>query len=277
MLTWKEDRFSVDPKRKLFYRACLPDKVRGHVIVIHGYAEHSGRYRHVMEYLAGRGFACYAADNRGHSRSARCLGDLESFNGVVDDLAAFRDFVTRVYGARPLFLLGHSLGGSLALCLSAPGLSGLAGAVVVAPTFVVPDFASPFLIAISSVLAALLPRLPAQAFPIDDISSDPAVVEAARRDPLYYHGKMRARTGYQILKGIGRVREDVKRVELPLLILHGSADRVMPLEGSRQALAAAASRDKSLIVYDGFFHEILNEPDRAKPLAAAASWLDDHA
>jgi len=275
MLTWKEDRFRVSPKLVMFYRACLPEAVRGHVIVIHGYAEHSGRYRHVMEYLAGRGYACYAPDYRGHGRTARRLGDMESFNGVVGDLEAFKDFVTGAFGARPLFLLGHSLGGTLALCLSDPPAAGLTGAAVIAPTFVVPDYASPLLIAISGVLASLLPRLPAQAFPLENISRDRAVLEAARRDPVYYHGKMMARTGYQILRGIRRVRETARRVALPLLVLHGSADRVMPLEGSRELIDLVASRDKSMIVYDGLYHEILNEPEKAQPLAAVASWLDD--
>ncbi|MBN2351282.1 MAG: lysophospholipase [Spirochaetales bacterium] len=275
MLTWKEDRFRVSPKLKLFYRACLPDAVRGHVIVIHGYAEHSGRYRHVMEYLAGRGYACYAPDCRGHGRTARCLGDLESFDGIAGDLEAFKDFITGAFNARPIFLLGHSLGGTLALRLSGPPATGLSGAVVIAPTFVIPDFASPLLIAVSGVLAALLPRLPAQAFPIEHLSRDPAVIEAIRRDPLYYRGKMRARTGCQILHGIRRVRETAKRVSLPLLVLHGSEDRVMPTGGSRELIETVASGDKSLVVYDGLYHEILNEPERAQALGAVASWLDD--
>jgi acylglycerol lipase len=276
MFTWKEDQYSATAGLKAFYRACLPEKARGHVIVVHGYAEHSGRYRQVMEYLAGRGYACYAADLRGHGRSARRLGDLERFDRVVDDLKAFKDFVAAEYGARPLFLLGHSLGGCLALCLSAPPAAGLAGTVVIAPTIVIPDFASPLLIAISSVLAALLPLLPAQAFPIEDISRDKAVIEAARRDPLYYRGKMRARTGYQIIRGIRRARAIAPLVSLPLLVLHGGDDRVMPPAGSRHVLESAASKDKSLVVYDGLYHEILNEPEKAQPLAAIAAWLDRH-
>jgi acylglycerol lipase len=276
MFTWKEDWFQTTPQLRIFYRACLPERVRGHVLVIHGYAEHTGRYVHVMEYLAERGYASYAPDHRGHGRTARCLGDMESFEKVVADLAGFKDFITTAYNARPLFILGHSLGGCLALCLSARHSTGLSGTVATDAAILIPEFASPLLIAISRVLSVLLPCLPVQAFPVKDICRDETVLEATRRDPLFYRGKVRARTGYQTIKGIRLARRWLPEITLPLLILHGGDDRVMPPAGSRFILDMVSSSDKNLIIFDHLYHEIMNEPEKKQPLSAIVRWLDAH-
>jgi acylglycerol lipase len=276
MFTWKEDWFQTSPKLKIFYRACLPERIRGHVVVIHGYAEHSGRYVHVMEYLAERGYASYAPDHRGHGRTARCLGDMESFKKVVADLAGFKDFITTAYNARPLFILGHSFGGCLALCLSARHAAGLAGTVLSGPMILNPDYASPLLIFVSGILSVLVPRLPVQPFPMKDICRDEAVVEAARHDPFNYSGAVRARTGYQVLRAVKFARSVLPDITLPLLILHGGDDRVIVPKGSPLILEEVSSRDKNLIVYDHFYHEIMNEPEKEQPLSAIIRWLDAH-
>jgi acylglycerol lipase len=276
MPVWKEDYFSPDRTRNIFYRACFPEKAGAYVLIVHGYAEHSGRYKHVMEYLAGRGYASYAPDHRGHGRSARRLGDMDSFTGVVADLAAFKEFIrARAQGA-PLFILGHSLGGCLTLCLAARHAAGVSGAVVIAPMILVPDFASPLLIAVSGVLAALAPRMPAQAFPIEHLSRDPAVITAALNDPHHYTGKMMARTGYQSLQGIKLARTLLKEITIPIILLHGGDDRVMKPEGSEYVLATVSSRDKTLKKFDHLYHEILNEPEKAGPLKVIGDWLDAH-
>ncbi len=276
MPVWKEDFFSPDRKGRMYYRVCLPENSVGLVLLVHGYAEHAGRYRHVMEYLAERGYASCAPDLRGHGRTARRLGDMDSFEGVLGDLAAFKEFVLKTYPTPRLFLLGHSLGGCLALCLSALHPGGVAGTISIAPMVLIPDYASPLLIALSGLMAALLPRLPAQAFPMENTCRDPQVLETARRDPLYYRGKMMARTGYQLLKGIKRTRALLSDISLPLLLLHGVADCVMKEEGSHYVLSTVGSRDKRLEVFDHLYHEILNEPEKERPLAVIAAWLDAH-
>jgi alpha-beta hydrolase superfamily lysophospholipase len=276
MPEWKEDFFSPDAKHRMFYRTCFPEKSRGLVFILHGYGEHSGRYRHVMEYLAAYGYASCAPDHRGHGRSARHLGDLESFDRILEDLALFKDVI--LTGVRPsrLFILGHSMGGCLALCLSARHSRSVTGTVAIAPMILIPPYASPVLIAVSSVMAALAPRLPAQAFPVEYTCRDPQVLEASQRDPCCYNGKMMVRTGSQMLYGIKKARSVLHEISLPLLLLHGGDDQVMNVDGSRHVLAEVGSRDKELKIYEKLYHEILNEPEKDRPLADILAWLDAH-
>ncbi len=121
-----------------------------------------------------------------------------------------------------------------------------------------------------------LPRLRVQDFRMEDTCRDRAVLEAARRDPLYYRGKMMSRTGCQMLYGIKRARGLLSSVSLPLLVLHGGADRIMPPEGSPLVMDTVRSADKTLRVFDGLYHEILNEPEKDEPLEMIAGWLDAH-
>jgi alpha-beta hydrolase superfamily lysophospholipase len=275
MVSWKENYFSPSPKIKLFYRTAIPEKPKGHIFLIHGYAEHSGRYRHVMEYFSGQGFAVYAPDHRGHGRSARVLGDMPSYEKVLSDLGAFKEYITLTYGASRIFLLGHSLGGNLVLSVGARYPENIKGAIAIAPMILIPDYVSPALLKISRIIAVLLPLLPIQRFQKEAVSHDEAVLESARRDPIYYRGKIRARTGAELIRGMEKAQSLLASFTLPLLLLHAGDDRIMPKEGSQFVMSRVASKDKTLKVFDGLYHEILNEPEKEMVFAAILGWINE--
>jgi alpha-beta hydrolase superfamily lysophospholipase len=273
-----EGSYAGSDGRSLFYRFQVPARPAGVVLLLHGYAEHSGRYEWVMERLAEAGLAVYAPDHRGFGRSARprVLADLESLEAVIRDIASLAAVSRQLLPGAPLFLLGHSMGGMLALLFALRHPEGLSGLVATGAGVEIPEYISPLLLRVSGLLSRLLPRLPAQPFAFREVSRDPQVIQAIEQDPLYYKGKMRARTGYQQLLGIREVCSGLSRLRLPLLLLHGGEDRTVSPRASEQVFQAAASADKTLKIFPGLRHEILNEPEREQVLSVILDWLRRH-
>jgi alpha-beta hydrolase superfamily lysophospholipase len=273
-----EGSYEGSDGRSLFYRFMVPAKPAGVVLLLHGYAEHSGRYEWVMERLAEAGLAVYAPDYRGFGRSARAgaLADLESLEATIRDIAGLAAVARRVLPEARQFLLGHSMGGMLALLFAQRHPEGLSGLVTTGAAVEIPEYISPLLLRISGLMNRLLPLLPAQPFEYRQVSRDPEVIQAMEQDSLYYKGKMRARTGYQQLLGIREVRAGLSRLRLPLLALHGGEDRIIAPKASELVHQAASSPDKTLKIFPGLWHEILNEPERAQVMEMILDWLRRH-
>lgn len=267
--------FTADDGKKISYRAAEPDSAHAALIVLHGLGEHSGRYTHVIEHFTGRGWAVFAPDHRGHGMTAEIPGYVKDMNRVVTDVSQLLDHVNRAHPGLPVFLLGHSLGGLFAMLALLRFQERFAGAVLSAPGVAVPDNVSPVLVKIAGILSAIAPTLPVQRFEYDAVCRDPDVVEATRHDPLFYRGRIRARTGYGIITGITAARDGTGRISLPLLILHGAEDRSVPVEASRFVHEHVRSPDKTLVIFPGLYHEILNEPERDEVFAVIDRWLDE--
>jgi alpha-beta hydrolase superfamily lysophospholipase len=264
--------------RSLFYRFRLPKQPAGIVLLLHGYAEHSGRHEWVMERLEEAGFGVYAPDLRGHGRSARpgVLADLDSLEAAIRDIAALIPMFRRTLPEPPLLLLGFSMGAMLALLFALRHPEGLAGLVTSGAAVEIPEYISPLLLRVSGLLSRLLPLLPAQAFDWMQVSRDPQVILAMREDPLYYKGKLRARCGYQQLLGIREVTAGLSRFRLPILLLHGGEDRIIAPKTSEMIFNAVSSPDKTLKIFPGLWHEVLNEPEKREVLAVLLDWLRRH-
>jgi acylglycerol lipase len=277
-----EDTFEGRRGRSIYWQSWVPEhgeRVRGKLIVCHGASEHGGRYRYLVERLVPAGWAVDVHDQRGHGRSEGKRAQIDRLDDALADLDTFVDLVTAEAPAGEPILLGHSMGGCLAiayalrkrhqaklhaLALSSP-LASLA--------------AAPLAMRIAArVLSVVAPN--AGIFPVDaeGISRDPDEVEAYVSDPLNYHGKLPIRTVAELAKAIDTFEADAPQIELPLLVMVGSADPIVPPEGGRMIYERASSADKTLKVYDGFFHELINEPkpDRDRVLDDLAAWLGIH-
>jgi len=264
--------------QQLFYRLVVPEGgVRGAVIVSHGYAEHSGRYLHVLEALAAAGFGALAMDHRGHGRSARTLGLVESFDAVVEDVSVFRRLAAERFPDRPLFLLGHSMGGMVTLLHIIRYAPDLAGAVVIGTAIEVPENIPPLVIKLAKLLGRVVPKLALQPFyDPTKLTSRVDIQEATRTDPLFYRGKIRARTGAVIHGAMLETRARLREVTVPLLVIHGAADPLVNRRTSEDVYAGVSSEDKTLEMYDGALHEVLNETCADRALALITSWLAEH-
>ena len=259
---------------ELYWQAWLPESEAHAVVVIsHGVSEHSARYAHVGARLAGAGYAAYALDHRGHGRSEGKKVMVESFDDVVADLRAFIDLAAVRHPGKPVYLLGHSMGAAIAIACAVRHQDALAG-LMLSGALADPDAASPVTRGLSRVLSALTPGLGVYQLDHSAISRDPDVVRAYEQDPLVHHGKLPARTVTELTGAVGRFPDDVPRLRLPLLVMHGSEDSLTSVGGSRMVHERASSSDKTLEIYDGLRHEILNEPEKERVISEMIEWLD---
>ncbi|MSP12265.1 MAG: alpha/beta hydrolase [Chloroflexi bacterium] len=273
-----ESRFTVPDGTELYFQSWRPDQPRAVIMVVHGYAEHSGRYTHPVEYLVPRGYAIYALDLRGHGKSAGERAYIADFGQYLQDLVAFQSQVARREPHQKLFLLGHSMGGLIAVLYAAEHQDELAGLILSGPGLSLSQNTSPMLISLSGLVSRLAPHLALVPLDASAISRDRTVVDAYRSDPLVYNGKVKVRMGTEMLNATKRVPGISSRLRLPLLILHGSADRLADPTGSQALYEQVSSQDKTLRVYPELYHEVFNElgPDRQQVLTDLATWLDAH-
>jgi acylglycerol lipase len=243
------------------------------VVIAHGFAEHSGRYAALAERLGAHGYAVEVLDHRGHGLSEGRRTRVERFADYVDDLRVFTDSVAQRLGASPMFLLGHSMGGLIALAYATASPRALAGLVLSAPA-ACPGDVSPWRIAAGRVLSRIAPDTPVLRPPLQRISRDTAVVDAYNADPLVSRGPIRARLGAEMLATMADVDARLPALHIPLLVMQGTSDHIVDPGCGPHVYDLAGSTDKSLKTYDGLWHEIFNEPERDQVVADLIAWLD---
>jgi acylglycerol lipase len=244
----------------------------GIVVIAHGAGEHSGRYRHVAARLVAEGMAVHALDHRGHGRSGGPRALIDRMASAVTDLDALVVQAQGEQPGRPVFLLGHSMGGTVALCYALEHQDRLSGLILSGPLAALDAAPAPMRV-LSRVLSALTPRLPLIAVDPSLISRDPAVVEAYVQDPLVHHGKLPARTVAELARAIESFPQSVRAITVPTLIMYGTEDRLCPPRGSVMLSERIGAADRTLTAYEGLYHEILNEPEQARVLDELAVWL----
>jgi acylglycerol lipase len=271
-----EGRLAGAAGADLYWQAWLPAaEPRKVVVIAHGGGEHSGRYAHVGARLIAAGAAAYALDHRGHGRSTGRRALIDRLDHVLADLDGFVTLVASRHPGRPVHLLGHSLGGTFAVAYALRHQHRLAGLLLSGPVAAL-EAASPALRRAARVLSAVAPTLGVYRVDPSRISRDPAVVQAYRDDPLVHHGALPVRTVAEVGAAVERFPAEVPRLRLPMLVMHGGADSIAPPSGSRMLHDRAGSADRTLRLYDGLFHEILNEPEREAVLGDLVGWLDAH-
>ena len=260
----------------IFWQKWEPKKPKAVVVIAHGLAEHSSRYGHVADRLNDSGYAVYALDHRGHGKSDGTPGNIERFTFLRGDLDTLLSQARGEHPGLPVFLLGHSYGGLIALdYLVTRGASGLTG-LCLSGAAVDPSVGSALERAMAPVLAAIAPNLGVVPLDAEAVSRDPLEVKKYVEDPLNYHGKIRARTGAESLTAVKRVVAGLSKVTLPVLIQHGTEDRLVSAAGSKMIAEKIGSTDKRLTLYDGLYHEIFNEPERDQVIGDLVGWLDAH-
>ncbi len=278
-LVREEDRFAGAGGVEIFWRVWRPAQAtRPAVVVAHGVSEHGERYARLADRLVPEGFAVYANDHRGHGRSQGRRAYIDSMDNAAADLDAMVDRATEEHGGIKPFLLGHSFGGCLAVFYALARQDKLAGLALSAP-LVTLAAATPQQRAAGRVLSRVVPWLPLFPIDADGVSRDPAEVQLYKDDPLNHHGRLPARTVSQLAETVHGFPDRLPALKLPILVMHGTGDRIVPDEGGKTVDALASSPDKTLILYEGFFHELFNEPeaDRRRVLDDVAAWLDERA
>jgi len=259
---------------RLAARSWIPKgDVRAVIVILHGIAEHCGRYASFAESLTKLNFAVESIDFHGHGKSDGLRSYTRSFEDWLMDVDLLLDRVRARYDKTPIFIFGHSQGGSIGLLYAISRQPRVRGLILSAPTVIVNTLVPAFLQKLSVLAAVLLPKLPMLRLDSSALSRDPEVIRDYDQDPLVFRGKLRMRTGAEIFRATGLIRQHMEKIELPLIILHGSEDRIVDVEGSRLLYDGVASRDKTLKLYPGYYHDLLNEPEKAAVIRDILDWL----
>jgi alpha-beta hydrolase superfamily lysophospholipase len=243
---------------------------RAVIVLAHGYGEHAGRYGYVAARLNDAGYLVVGADHHGHGLSAGSSG-LISFDRAVTDLDRLVLSQRDVHPELPIFLLGHSMGGGIALRYAIAHPARLAGLILSAPLVRVD--AHPVTKLAGSLLARLSPRLPLVELDPALVSCDPEVVAAYVSDPLVRHRPIPAGTAAEFVRHTNTILDDAEDIRLPTLLLWGTADGLCPPDGAEALAMALGSPDLTTRSFDGLYHEIFNEPERDVVLDAVITWL----
>jgi alpha-beta hydrolase superfamily lysophospholipase len=275
-MPFHESWFTAADGLRLRQRCWLPSEEPAALVVfVHGFTEHSLRHEQAASAIAQHGYAVHAIDLRGHGLSQGARVWIRSFDEHLDDVERFVRHVREANPAKPLFLWGNSLGGTIAVLLAIQRHLTPAGIILSGALLKMPDQMFPILRHLAIVVSRMIPGLRVVGLGSQCLSRDPEVVAAFRADPLNFHGRFPVRTGAEILRAVRSVGRHMEDVEVPLLLLHGTGDVVTDPEGSRQLHARAASKDKTLRLYPGLYHDLLHEPEWKGVVADALAWIDD--
>jgi acylglycerol lipase len=272
-----EGNFKGVRNTSIYYQAWLPEgKMEAVLLVVHGLGEHCGRYMNVVNHFVPLGYAVYGFDHIGHGKSEGTREFIERFEDFTDTLTIYYNIVKGWQAGKPIFLLGHSMGGLIASYYLIDHQADFKGAVISAPGIKVSDSISRATITIGKILSVLAPKVGVLALDAKGISRDPEVVRAYVNDPLVFHGKTPARLAAELLKAMLRVTGEADEIRLPFIVVQGGEDKVVDPAGAQMLYDKAGSKDKTIKVYEGLYHEVFNEPEHDRVLNDVQTWLGAH-
>jgi acylglycerol lipase len=249
-------------------------EVRAVVVIMNGLKDYGDHYAAFSQLLNRHGYAAYAFDLRGHGRSGGRRVDIDRFDDFVDDLAAFVERVRAREPGKPIFVLGHSVGGAITALYAIERQPNVAGVILSAPAIAIDGPA--IQAAAIRFTDAVAPNMPLLDPPDEGFSRSPEVVAGMHRDALVYQSPGPVHTAAELLDCIHRVWSHPEQLRVPLLVLHGTADRLTSPAGSRDLVMRAGSADKTLRLYPSFYHDLIPEPGGERVVSDVLSWLDAH-
>ena len=274
----KLEYFITKDGKKLFRKSWLPEKEpKAVMIIVHGFAEYCDRYHHVAQYLNEFGYAVESFDLRGHGHSDGIRTYVHSFENLLDDLDIFLEQCAEKYPDKPIFMFGHSMGGAIVSLFSITRQPDIAGILLSGASIKVSDEISPTLVKLSKILGKIVPKMQTIKLKSEHISHDPEIVKKYDNDPLVYRGGVLARTGAELNKATEKIQAQMGKFKLPVLIMHGDIDKLADCDGSKMFYDHISSQDKTLKLYEGFYHEIVNEIGKDKVLRDISDWLEKRA
>jgi len=251
------------------------DTPKAAVLIVHGIGEHCGRYDHVARHLTKHGYTAYSLDYRGHGRSEGARANVGTFDLPAEDVKTCYDWLRAEEGDLPVYILGHSQGTLVTLLFVLTYPEAVDGVMLSATMLGLAHMSTPMVL-LANTLNAVAPRWKIIPLDVSTISRDPAVLRAAAADPLSNHERLTPHIIHEMIYESRRVIQRLPALTAPILIMHGTGDRLVPPSGSQLVYDTVGSADKTLHWYDGLYHEICNEPEQGQVLADITTWLDQH-
>ena len=274
--------FSLFPTKRgdtLFTQSWSPVSLnhRGLIVLLHGLNEHSGRYSDFAKQLNANGFKVYGIDWIGHGGSDGLHAYVPSLDYAVEDLKSFLEKVFAENPGLPCFCIGHSTGGAIILkAMLDPKIESRVSGIVLTSPAVGVQPSHPIFTVLAPIVAFLLPRYQFSAANKKGmpVSRDPQALVTKYSDPLVFTGSIRVKTGYEILRIAAHLQQNLNKVKVPFLVMHGTADTVTDPNASKRLYEEASSFDKSIKLFDGLLHDLLFEPEREIIAGVILDWLN---
>lgn len=262
---------------KLFLQAWIPETPKASLFLVHGLGEHSGRYAPLVDRLIKEGIAVFTFDGRGHGKSVSVKPDafFESYEDYLKDVDALFGKVQSYFPDLPVFLYGHSMGGGLVAAFAIRNRPKVKGVILSSPAIKEAEGTSKLLIAISGFLSRWTPRLKVLKLDPKKISRIEEEVQAYITDPLNYTDPIMARPAYEVYQMMQEVQANAHKLDLPLLIIHGTADGLTNPKGSELFEERASSLDKKLVLFPGGYHELIHDLQSDEALKVLVEWIRD--
>jgi alpha-beta hydrolase superfamily lysophospholipase len=257
----------------LFRREWRGPTSKRSLLLVHGLAEHSGRYEHFGAWFAQRGCAVHAYDLIGHGKSDGARGHLRKFSDYLDDLDVMLHFVREREPELPIVLVGHSMGGLIVTEFASQRGPEVAGGVTSGAALTLSSDVSPRMVALANALAPILPKIHLDS-KIDPagLSRSPEVMQAYQDDPLVF-SKVTLSLAKALFGAIRRSASAGPRIRIPMLLLHGEDDPICPVAGSRLLFSQLEDSRAALTTYPGLLHEIFNEPEHERVFEDLLGWV----
>ncbi len=270
----KEEDFTGKSGTRIHFRNWAPATPRAVVIIAHGVNSHGGQYLWTGEQLEAAGFAVYAIDHRGRGKSDGPRFYIDDVSDYTEDLGTLINLAKSREPGLKVFLLGHSAGGVIGCTWSLDHQAEIAGFICESFAYQVPAPAP--VLALVKLFGKIAPKLPVLKLKMKDFTRDPVALAALEADPLCKGEIQPARTVAALLKATDRMKAEFGTLKLPLLIMHGTLDKATVPAGSQEFYEAAGSADKTLKLYEGHFHDLLNDLGKEQVLAEIVAWLNAH-
>jgi len=273
-----EGEYSGVEDLKIFYQVWIPEKPKAVIQIVHGFAEHSGRYLNVVNQLTPLGYVIYANDHRGHGKSDGKRNYVDNFDQYIEDEKILYDLIKNNHHNLPIFMLGHSMGSMIALVFTKNYETLLRGLILSGTGTGAGESTSKTLKLIVKLLAKITPKKYINpGLKADKLSHDSEVIHAYENDPLVNADKITIRLGWELMNYFEKYDSITSTLKLPLLVQCGAEDSL--IKGSEELLRKAFNmEDKTILIYEGLYHEVYNEikEEREKVLNDLSNWLDKH-
>ena len=257
----------------LYYQGWEAAEPRAVILLVHGLAEHGGRYEELGRRMAAFGLSTYALDLRGHGLSDGRRGHADRFEVLLQDVDRFRREIAGIADNVPTFILGHSMGGLIAARYIEEYDSSFAGAIITSPWLATAMEVPRWKVLAAGVLNKVLPALPMDAgVDAEYLSHDPTVIARYKDDPLV-HGKITPRLFAEASMAMGLVMQRSERVRIPILFLLAGDDRIVDMKKSEAFARSLKISDVTIRILPDYYHEVLNDYDRNIAHHAIRDWI----
>ncbi len=271
-----ETSYTTHDGLKLYLQAWMPESPKASLLLAHGLGEHSGRYAPLVERLVESGIAVFTFDGRGHGKSVDGKPDafFTSYRDYLEDIDRLYEKVVGYFPGIPSFLFGHSMGGGLMAAYVIDYQPKAKGVILSSPAIKEAEGTSKLLIAVSGLISKWLPKLKALKLDATQISRIPTEVQAYLSDPLNYIQPIPARTAHEVYQMMQSIQSKAASFELPVLVVHGTADGLTNPKGSELFMEKSQSEDKTLKLFPGGYHELIHDIDSEETIQTVVEWIE---